>query len=85
MAGTRTTVVTERGQTSIPAELRRALQLARGQRLHWERLSERELKVTVLGPEPAQGADSMRGFAKRFRETRTTAEWMEELRAGEDS
>ena len=39
------TVVTERGQVSIPAELRKALGLTKGQRLIWERVSDRELRA----------------------------------------
>ena len=83
MAAKRTTVVTERGQTSIPSELRRILHLTKGQRLLWERVSDRELRVTIIdAPKPA-GAKAMLGFAKRFRDTRSTADWMDELREGE--
>jgi len=76
-------VVTERGQVSIPARLRKELSLAKGQRLLWERTGEHEIRVTVL-PEPERrGAVAMLGFAKRFRKPRRTQEWMEELREGE--
>ena len=78
------TVVTERGQTSIPSPLRRELGLSQGQRLLWERTGERELRVIVLEPEPSVGAKAMLGFARRFRtDSRSTEEWMAELRAGE--
>jgi len=78
------TVLTKRGQVSIPAELRKRLALAEGQRLLWERVGERELRVVVLEPGPAHGAEAMRGFARRFRsEPRTTGDWMAELREGE--
>lgn len=77
------TVVTERGQTSIPAELRRDMGLAKGQRLLWERVDEHELRVRVVGTERPAGASSVLGFARRFRATRSTQDWMDELREGE--
>ena len=48
---TEVSVVTERGQTSIPAHLRRDLSLAKGRRLAWERVADDELRVKIL-PEP---------------------------------
>jgi AbrB family looped-hinge helix DNA binding protein len=76
-------VVTERGQVSIPARVRKELSLAKGHRLLWEKTGDREMRVTVL-PEPEpRGAIAMLGFAKRFRRTRRTEEWMAELREGE--
>ena len=76
-------VVTERGQVSIPSRLRKELSLAKGQRLLWEKTGEREIRVTIL-PEPEpRGAMAMLGFAKRFRNARRTKEWMAELRDGE--
>jgi AbrB family looped-hinge helix DNA binding protein len=83
-APSKISVVTERGQVSIPARVRKELSLAKGQRLLWEKIGEREIRVTVL-PEPeARGAVAMLGFAKRFRPTRRTSDWMAELREGED-
>ncbi len=78
-------VITERGQVSIPAQLRKELALAKGQRLLWEKTGEHEIKVTVL-PEPERrGAMAMLGFARRFRPTRLTEDWMAELREGEET
>lgn len=78
------TVVTERGQVSIPADLRRDLHLAPGRRLRWEKVTSGELRVVVLPAERPRGAMAMRGFARRFREApRRTADWMRELRDGE--
>jgi len=78
------TVVTERGQVSIPAHLRHELTLSKGKKLLWERVSERELRVTLLEEGAPVGAQAMRGFARRFRpEPRRTSDWMEELRQGE--
>ncbi len=82
---TRTTVVTERGQVSIPAAIRKELGLKPGQPLVWEKLSDRECLVRVPRKKKPLGAKAMLGFAARFRgeKGRPTAEWMTELRAGE--
>jgi AbrB family looped-hinge helix DNA binding protein len=79
----RISVVTERGQVSIPAELRKELALGKGRRLLWERTADAELRVRVLPDHAPQGSLEMLGFASRFRKTRSTAEWMAELREGE--
>jgi bifunctional DNA-binding transcriptional regulator/antitoxin component of YhaV-PrlF toxin-antitoxin module len=77
-------VVTERGQISIPASLRVALSLSKGRKLLWQRVSDRELRVTVVDDGRPLGAQAMRGFARRFRpQARRTADWMPELREGE--
>lgn len=82
-APSRISVVTERGQVSIPAELRKELALGKGRRLLWEKVGKSELRVVVL-PEPEhRGAMAMLGFARRFRPTRRTEDWMKELREGE--
>jgi len=75
------TVVTERGQTSIPAHLRKELGLAKGGRLAWEQVSEDEVRVRVIRAKPDPVA--MLGFASTYRHKRSTAAWMAELRAGE--
>ncbi len=80
------TVVTERGQVSIPARLRHALALDKGKKLLWQKVSEHELRVTLVEEGRPAGAQAMRGFARRFRPTpRRTADWMAELREGEGS
>lgn len=82
-APSKISVVTERGQVSIPSRLRKELSLVQGQRLLWEKVGEHEMRVTVLpDPEP-RGAIAMLGFAKRFRHPRHTEDWMAELREGE--
>ena len=78
------TVLTERGQVSVPAKLRAELSLEAGQRLLWEKVGDRELRVFVLEPSQPAGAQAMRGFAKRFRKPRRSDEWMRILREGED-
>ena len=82
-APSKISIVTERGQVSIPANLRKELALSKGHRLLWEKVGDREIRVTVL-PEPeARGAVAMLGFAKRFRSPRRTQDWLTELREGE--
>lgn len=76
-------VVTERGQVSIPANLREELGIEKGQRLSWEKTGEHELRIVVLPEAKPRGAMAMLGFAKRFRSTRLTEDWMAELREGE--
>ena len=77
------TTITGRGQTSIPAKLRRELRLVSGQRLLWERVGDGEMRVRVLAETAPRGAHAMRGFARRFRaEPRTTEDWMRQLKGG---
>lgn len=79
----RISVVTERGQVSIPAELRKELALSKGRRLQWEKAEDGALRVVVLPESEPPGSLRMLGFARSFRATRSTAEWMAELRQGE--
>jgi bifunctional DNA-binding transcriptional regulator/antitoxin component of YhaV-PrlF toxin-antitoxin module len=80
------TKVSERGQTAIPARLRREHDVPAGTELVWEALSEDEWRVLIRRKPPARPDPlGMRGFARRFRATRTTADWMAELREGEDA
>ena len=84
-APTDMTVVTTRGQASIPATLREEMAIKKGQRLLWERTGERELRVVLVEASPPLGAQAMRGFARRFRDApRTTEDWLAELRDGEN-
>jgi AbrB family looped-hinge helix DNA binding protein len=80
-----TTVVTERGQVSIPAAIRKELGLKPGQPLVWEKLSNRECLVKIPQKKKPVGAIAMIGFAARFRgeKGRRTADVMAELREGE--
>jgi AbrB family looped-hinge helix DNA binding protein len=77
-------VVTERGQVSIPAQLRKDLGLEKGRRLFWEKSGEHEIRVVVLPEAEPRGAMAMRGFARTFRAARRSEEWMKELREGEE-
>jgi AbrB family looped-hinge helix DNA binding protein len=76
--------LTERGQISVPASLRRAMKLHPGQRLSFERISSREFRVVVRNDAPA-GPLAMLGYARKIRPGagRRTSAWMRELRAGE--
>ena len=74
----------ERGQISVPAKIRRAMGLQPGQKLHWEQVSEREIRISLYEESPP-GPLSVLGYAKRFRQgpSRSTDDWMKELREGE--
>lgn len=81
--GTNESTLTERGQISLPAALRRALRLKPGQKLRFEKVSDHEFRV-FTPPHEAPGPMSVLGYARRLRtESRRTAEWMKELRAGD--
>ena len=78
--------LTERGQISVPAALRKQMRLKPGQRLRWEAISDREARIVVESGKPA-GPLAALGYARKFpgRKPRRTAEWMKDLRAGERS
>jgi bifunctional DNA-binding transcriptional regulator/antitoxin component of YhaV-PrlF toxin-antitoxin module len=78
------TTVTERGQTAIPARMRREHDVEPGTELVWESIGRDEWRVTIRRkqkdrPDPM----AMLGFARRFRASRRTTDWMRELREGE--
>jgi len=76
--------LTERGQVSVPSELRKNMKLRPGARFRWEQISGNEFRVTVAPRKPA-GALAMLGYARTLGlPPRTTAEWMKELREGEE-
>lgn len=75
--------LTERGQVSVPASLRKTMNLRPGQKLRWQRISEREMRVSVEA-QPVPGPLGVLGYARKLaRPGRTTESWMRELRAGE--
>jgi bifunctional DNA-binding transcriptional regulator/antitoxin component of YhaV-PrlF toxin-antitoxin module len=78
------TTVSERGQTAIPARLRREHHVEPGTVLIWEATAPDEWRVRIER-KPAGRPDprAMLGFARRFRATRRTRDWMRELREGE--
>ena len=77
-------VITKRGQVSVPAALRKAMGLRPGQSLHWEQVSDQEIRVSIPRETPA-GPLAMLGYARQIRKSppRRTAEWMRQLREGE--
>jgi AbrB family looped-hinge helix DNA binding protein len=81
------TTLTERGQTSLPASIRRDLGLRPGQKLIWQKVSDTECRVIVQPRTRRLGARAMRGFMKRFELGRgwpqSTDEWLKLLREGE--
>lgn len=79
------TTLTERGQVSMPAGLRRQLGLKPGQPLIWEKVSDNECRVTIVRKNKPDGVRSMRGFMKRFHKDlpKTTSAWMRMLREGD--
>lgn len=83
-AGMEQATLTERGQISIPAELRRLMHLQPGARLAFAQVSDNEFRV-YRQDATAQGPRAALGWARRLRpgQGRTTAEWMRELREGE--
>jgi AbrB family looped-hinge helix DNA binding protein len=81
-----TSTLTERGQVSMPASIRKQMRLRAGQRLRWERISDRECRILVE-PGVAAGPIAVLGYGPKFRgdHGRRTNDWMGELRAGEGS
>lgn len=77
------TVLTQRGQTSIPAQVRRQMHLLPGAKIRWQTVSDTECRMIVSDSEPQAGAQAMRGYARKYRKPMTTDEWMRELRDGE--
>jgi len=78
------TVVTERGQVSIPSQIRRQLHLHSGQRVMWEALNDHSCRIVVVTEPSVSGAEAMLGYAAKFRQSKTTQEWMTELRQGDN-
>ena len=80
------TTITERGQVSIPAELRRDMHLSPGQTILWEKVSATECRIliqprVVIKPDPmgALNFANEHGLAQR-----RSDEVLAELREGEE-
>jgi len=80
---TLSTVVTERGQVSIPAEIRKQMRLEPGMRVVWELNDSGTCSVSKAQEQKPRGARAMLGYAATFRKPRKTSDWMSELRDGE--
>ena len=81
-----TTVLTVRGQTSVPATLRRLAHLKPGQRLRWRQMSNTEFAVRIDAGTDAPGPLAALGYAQRYAHgtPKTTDDVMHELREGEE-
>lgn len=78
------TVITKRGQVSVPAAVRSRMGLRPGQRVVWQPVSAQECRMRIVEATVPAGALAMLGYARTFRTPRRTDEWMRELREGED-
>ena len=81
---THVTTLTERGQVSIPADFRAEMGLKPGDKLLWSANGDKTLLITFCEPPKRKSFKSAIGYAKTFRETMSTAEWMKILREGEE-
>lgn len=81
------TTLTERGQVSVPASIRQAMELRPGQELVWRKVSEDEVRVRIVRRKPARGVRDVIGCVKKLHEERgwptRTDKWLRMLRAGE--
>lgn len=78
------TTITDRGQTPIPASVRRKLKLRTGRKLTWELVSANECRIVVVHtPTVPAGAVAMLGYGKRFGRTRRTDDYLREMREGD--
>jgi AbrB family looped-hinge helix DNA binding protein len=80
------TTITERGQISIPSALRRELHLKAGQTVLWEKVSDTECRLLIQSKQAIKANPAAAiGFAQRQGlQARTTADWMNSLREGEE-
>ncbi|MBR3085977.1 MAG: AbrB/MazE/SpoVT family DNA-binding domain-containing protein [Kiritimatiellae bacterium] len=76
--------LTERGQISIPADFRAELGLKPGDKLLWSTSGDKTLLITTVEVPKRKSFKSAIGYAKTFRKTMSTAEWMKILREGEE-
>ncbi len=76
--------LTERGQISVPAALRKAMNLKPGQLLKFAPVSDHEFRVLTQNEAPL-GPMAVLGYARKLRpgQPRRTNDWMRELREGE--
>jgi len=77
------TKITDRGQASVPALVRKKLNLKPGTQIVWEPVSDREVRVLVKATNKPPGPMAVLGYANTFRKTKRTQDWIHELRAGE--
>ena len=80
------TKLTERGQVSMPAFIRKKLGLLPGRKIIWKFISENEIRL-IIGERKPKPKGAMRGAMKNFQSGApgSTADWMRVLREGEVS
>ena len=79
------TTITQRGQVSIPAQLRRDMNLQPGQTMVWEKVSAKECRL-IIEPRPAITPDPVRALkfaSEHGLPQRRSDEVLAELREGE--
>ncbi len=76
--------LTERGQVSLPAGIRKEMGLRPGQVIRWEKVTANEGRFFVEKEKPA-GLRSVLGYGRKIwgEKVRRTSDWMKELRDGE--
>jgi AbrB family looped-hinge helix DNA binding protein len=80
------TTITERGQVSIPAELRRDMNLKPGQTIVWEKVSAKECRF-IIEPRTTIKPDPVRALSFAMEHglpQRRTDNVLAELREGEE-
>lgn len=84
MKMTMITRLTERGQISLPVEIRNGLGIAAGCRLAWDFDTEtKTVSVSPVQDRPVGGARAALGFASRFRALRDSSDaWLDEIEKG---
>ena len=80
MKATYVSRVSERGQVSVPIDIRNALGLTPSSRIAWTLDAENGMATLSLVRTPRKGgAQAALGFAARFRKTRRTADWLKDI------
>lgn len=84
MKMTMITRLTERGQISMPVEIRNGLGIAAGCRVAWDYDTDtKSVSVSPVRDRPVGGARAALGFARRFRDLRASADvWLAEVEKG---
>ena len=86
LTGMDTCTLTERGQVSVPASLRKAMGLKPGCTLRFEQVSPTEIRLSVIPAATPMGLRAALGYARKLfpnRKPRSTESWMREIRGGE--
>jgi AbrB family looped-hinge helix DNA binding protein len=75
--------LTRRGQITVPAALRKKMNLRAGQKLKFAPVSDHEFRVFTDNPRPP-GPLAMLGYGRKLHpKARKTSQWVKTLREGE--